>query len=78
MRMRRSVNPQLISSLQNLSFSDVVSALERANDVDMVVELNRQQRCISVIDSRVSLTPKEFAFYEWILGLAAEGHCSAI
>lgn len=72
-RMRRSVNPQLISSLQNLSFSDVVSALERANDVDMVVELNRQQRCISVIDSRVSLTPKEFAFYEWILGLAAEG-----
>lgn len=72
-RMRRSVNPQLISSLQNLSFSDVVSALERANDTDVMVKLHRPQRCISVIDAKVSLTPKEFAFYEWILGLASEG-----
>lgn len=71
--MRRSVNPQLISSLQNLSFSDVVSALERANDTDVMVKLHRPQRCISVIDAKVSLTPKEFAFYEWILGLASEG-----
>jgi CRISPR-associated protein (TIGR02584 family) len=66
-RMRKSVNPQLITSMGEASFSQTVATLNSTHSKSLVVELYTRAKTISVAGVDIRLTAKEFSFYQWIL-----------
>lgn len=61
-RMRDSVDPALIQSMQNLSFSKTVEVINASHNSDITVAIHSSSRTISVLGRDISLTAREFAF----------------
>jgi CRISPR-associated protein (TIGR02584 family) len=71
-RMRQSVDPQLISSMGELSFSQTVATLNSVHSQSLTLVLNNKAKSISIAGIDIKLTGKEFAFYHWLLSLSKE------
>ena len=72
-RMRHSVNPQLIQSIGSMSFSQTVATLNASHSKNLQLTLNNKARTLSIVGISIKLTPKEFAFYLWLTDLAEKG-----
>ncbi|HIF5972564.1 TPA: CRISPR-associated ring nuclease Csm6 [Vibrio parahaemolyticus] len=72
-RMRESVEPSLITSMANLSFSQTVGMLNATHKNDLQVEINTASRIITTSGVETKLTAKEMAFYTWLFDKGSEG-----
>lgn len=72
-RMRESVEPSLITSMANLSFSQTVGMLNATHKNDLHVEINTASRIITTSGVETKLTAKEMAFYKWLFNKGSEG-----
>ncbi|OEF06026.1 CRISPR-associated ring nuclease Csm6 [Vibrio genomosp. F10] len=66
-RMRSSVDPSLISSMEKFSFSQTVGMLNASHNEDLSVTIRKKAKLISVVGVDIKLTAKECAFYLWLL-----------
>ncbi|MEI6897846.1 MAG: CRISPR-associated ring nuclease Csm6 [Psychromonas sp.] len=65
-RMRESVDKQLISSMGKMSFSQTVSTLNATHSKDLTLLINRKSKTLSITGVDIKLSPKELAFYYWL------------
>ncbi len=66
-RMRQSVDPQLISSMGRLSFSQTVATLNSIHSESLKLVLTSKAKSLNIAGVDIKLTGKEFAFYLWLL-----------
>ena len=71
-RMRQSVDPQLINSMGAYSFSQSVAAINSIHNDPLTLELSVKGKSLSIAGVDVKLTGKEFAFYHWLLSLSQD------
>jgi len=69
-RMRQSVDPQLIESMRTYSFSQSVAALNSMHNNALTLELSVKGKSLSIAGVDIKLTGKEFAFYHWVLSIS--------
>ncbi|EPJ45422.1 MAG: putative crispr-associated protein, family [Osedax symbiont Rs1] len=69
-RMRQSVDPQLIESMRTYSFSQSVAALNSMHNGALTLQLSIKGKSLSIAGVDIKLTGKEFAFYHWLLSLS--------
>ncbi|EPO5389078.1 CRISPR-associated ring nuclease Csm6 [Vibrio cholerae] len=72
-RMRKAIDPTLLSSMVNLSFSQTVGMLNASQSDQLKVTVNKPASTIEAVGVTTSLTPKETAFYLWLLSKNEEG-----
>ncbi|MGF1763384.1 CRISPR-associated ring nuclease Csm6 [Aliivibrio kagoshimensis] len=72
-RMRRSVDPSLLSSMSTSSFSQTVGMLNASHNEDFTITIQKKAKLISVVGIDIKLTAKEFAFYLWLLSKEDSG-----
>ncbi|MGF1833320.1 CRISPR-associated ring nuclease Csm6 [Photobacterium sanguinicancri] len=72
-RMRQSVNPQLIESMGNMSFSQTVATLNATHRDDLFISIHKKSKTLAVLGIDISLTAKELAFYIWLLLMGKQG-----
>ena len=65
-RMRASVDSQLINSMGEMSFSQTVSTLNATHSKSLTITLNRKAKTLTITGVDIKLSPKEFAFYQWL------------
>jgi CRISPR-associated protein (TIGR02584 family) len=65
-RMRESVNAQLINSMGKMSFSQTVSTLNATHSKSLAITLTRKAKTLSITGVDIKLSPKELAFYHWL------------
>ena len=65
-RMRASVDTQLINSMGNMSFSQTVSTLNATHSKNLVLTLSRKAKTLTITGVDIKLSPKEFTFYLWL------------
>ncbi|WP_261874637.1 CRISPR-associated ring nuclease Csm6 [Vibrio rarus] len=66
-RMRSSLDPSIIESMANLSFSQTVGMLNASHkQEDVQVTINSSAKLISTLGVDIKLTAKEIAFYLWL------------
>ena len=66
-RMRESVDAQLINSMGKMSFSQTVSTLNATHSKNLAINLNRNAKTLSITGIDIKLTAKELAFYHWLV-----------
>lgn len=71
-RMRASVDAQLMDSMGNMSFSQTVSTLNATHSKNLVLTLSRKAKTLTITGVDIKLSPKEFTFYWWLSGLTAK------
>ncbi|MBE8233757.1 MAG: TIGR02584 family CRISPR-associated protein [Endozoicomonadaceae bacterium] len=69
-RMRQSVDAQLIKSMGEASFSQTVATLNSTHSKSLTLELYQKAKTISISGVDIKLTAKEFSFYQWIIKLS--------
>jgi len=62
-RMRQSVDPTLISSMEGMSFSHAVATINVAHNGSLKIVLEVNSRSIKVSGVEIKLTAKNFSFY---------------
>ncbi|MCG9665939.1 CRISPR-associated ring nuclease Csm6 [Vibrio mediterranei] len=72
-RMRNAVDPTVLSTMANLSFSQTVGMLNSSREGELSVTIDGSSKLISTLGIGVSLTAKELAFYLWLLDKGTEG-----
>ncbi|PSV27998.1 CRISPR-associated ring nuclease Csm6 [Photobacterium sp. GB-72] len=72
-RMRSFVEPSLLASMSNLSFSQTVGMLNATHDGELQVMINISAKLISVLGVDIKLTAKELAFYIWLMKKGTDG-----
>lgn len=72
-RMRPSVNPQLIESMGNMSFSQTVATLNATHRDDFSIAIHKKSKTLTLLGIDVSLTAKELAFYIWLIQRGENG-----
>lgn len=72
-RMRNAVDPTLLSTLANLSFSQTVGMLNSSHEGELSVIIDGSSKLISTLGIDISLTAKELAFYLWLLDKGKQG-----
>jgi len=77
-RMRQSVDPQLINSMGEMSFSQTVATLNNIHSQLVTVSLYSKSKTIEVSGVDIKLTAKEFAFYCWLLKRTHSKHSGLI
>lgn len=65
-RMRNSVDPALISSMGNYSFSQTVGMLNASHSDSLTVTINKSAKTIEAVGVETTFTAKELAFYLWL------------
>lgn len=65
-RMRKSLSNDLIAQIDQASFSKTVAQMNAANQ-DLSVQVSLNAKTVSVLGIDIKLTPKEVAFYQWLL-----------
>jgi len=65
-RMRKSLSNDLIGQIDQASFSKTVAKMNAANQ-KLSVEVSMNAKTLSVLGIDIKLTPKELAFYQWLL-----------
>ena len=65
-RMRKSISDNLIEQIDQASFSKTVAQMNAANQ-DLSVKVSLNAKTVSVLGIDIKLTPKELAFYQWLL-----------
>ncbi|MBA6361670.1 TIGR02584 family CRISPR-associated protein [Colwellia sp. BRX8-2] len=73
-RMRQSVDPQLITSMGEASFSQTVATINSTHSKSLVLDLYQKAKTISVSGVDIKLTAKEFSFYIWLLKLTQKNN----
>ncbi|MBA6390494.1 TIGR02584 family CRISPR-associated protein [Colwellia sp. BRX10-3] len=73
-RMRQSVDPQLITSMGEASFSQTVATMNSTHSKSLVLDLYQKAKTISVSGVDIKLTAKEFSFYIWLLKLTQKNN----
>ncbi len=73
-RMRQSVNSQLINSMGEMSFSQTVATLNSSHSETLEIELYLKSRTIAVSGVDIKLTAKEFSFYLWLMKLTQDNN----
>jgi len=71
-RMRASVDTQLINSMGDMSFSQTVSTLNASHSQNLVLMLNQKAKILTVTGVDIKLSPKEFTFYLWLIDQKGE------
>ena len=66
-RMRESVNAQLIKSMGKMSFSQTVSTLNATHSKNLALTLSCKAKTLSITGIDIKLSPKELAFYLWLI-----------
>ena len=69
-RMRQSVDPQLINSMGTLSFSQIVATLNSSHSDKLSIAIYLKNKTLSVSGVDIKLTSKELAFYLWLTTLS--------
>lgn len=72
-RMRKSLDPTLISTMTNYSFSQTVAMLNASYKDELAITISKKSRLISVAGVDVKLSYKELAFYLWLLSKGESG-----
>ncbi|KOO13432.1 CRISPR-associated protein [Vibrio xuii] len=72
-RMRASIEPSLITSLANLSFSQTVGMLNAGHKQQINIVIDTSAKLISTLGIDIKLTAKEMAFYVWLLDKGHNG-----
>lgn len=72
-RMRKSLEPSLISAMTNYSFSQTVAMLNVSHDDQFEIVINKSSLLISLLGIDIKLTAKEMACYLWILDKGKTG-----
>lgn len=72
-RMRQSLEPSLISTMTDSSFSQTVAMLNVSHNDQFDVVINKSSLLISLLGIDVKLTAKEMACYLWILDKGKTG-----
>lgn len=72
-RMRNAIDPTLLSSMVNLSFSQTVGMLNASQSDQLKVTVNKRASSIEAVGVTTALTPKETAFYLWLLSKGEDG-----
>jgi CRISPR-associated protein (TIGR02584 family) len=65
-RMRKSLDPSLISAMANYSFSQTVAMLNASYKHDVDVVISKSSLLISVLGIDIKLTAKDMACYLWL------------
>ena len=65
-RMRESVEVQLINSMGKMSFSQTVSTLNATHSKNLAITLSSKAKTLSITGIDIKLSPKELAFYLWL------------
>ncbi len=77
-RMRASVDTQLINAMGKMSFSQTVSTLNATHSKSLAITLSRKAKTLSITGVDIKLSPKELAFYLWLAeqksGLQVDRH----
>jgi len=73
-RMRQSVDPQLITSMGEASFSQTVATMNSTHSKSLVLDLYQKAKTISVSGVDIKLTAKELSFYIWLLKLTQKNN----
>lgn len=64
-RMRHSIDPSLLASMENLSFSQTVALLNAGQSQTLSIKVNLKAKSIETLGVEIKLTAKELAFYLW-------------
>ncbi|NLS14832.1 TIGR02584 family CRISPR-associated protein [Vibrio sp. SM6] len=72
-RMRTSIEPSLMASLANLSFSQTVGMLNVGDKQRLSVVIDTSAKLISTLGIDINLTAKEMAFYLWLYNKGLSG-----
>lgn len=65
-KMRHSIDPSLLASMENLSFSQTVALLNAGQDQTLSVKINPKAKTLETLGVEIKLTAKELAFYLWL------------
>ncbi|WP_394190637.1 CRISPR-associated ring nuclease Csm6 [Pseudoalteromonas atlantica] len=65
-RMRQSIDENLISAMKSASFSQTVASLNSAHKKDLILEVNAKAKTLTFAGVEIKLTAKESAFYLWL------------
>jgi len=68
-RMRQAVDPQLINSMGQMSFSQTVATLNSSHSQQLTVDIYLKNKTLSISGVDIKLTAKELAFYLWLTTL---------
>lgn len=69
-RMRQAVDPQLINSMGEMSFSQTVATLNSSHNQQLTLNLYCKNKTLSISGVDIKLTAKELAFYLWLSRLS--------
>lgn len=72
-RMRQSVNQQLIESMGNMSFSQTVATLNATHRDNISISIHKKSKKLTLLGIDISLTARELAFYIWLLRMGEQG-----
>ncbi|MFV0511313.1 MAG: CRISPR-associated ring nuclease Csm6 [Shewanella algae] len=65
-RMRHSIDQSLLTSMENLSFSQTVALLNAGQNQTLSVKVNPKAKTLETLGVEIKLTAKELAFYLWL------------
>ncbi len=72
-RMRASIEPSLLASLGNLSFSQTVGMINAGHQQQLNVVIDTSAKLVSSLGVDIKLTAKEMAFYIWLYNKGEKG-----
>jgi len=72
-RMRNSLDSNIIESIIHTSFCKQVSKMNQYFDNDFELSLNIATKSLDLLGVSIKLTPKEFSFYWWLYNEGKEG-----
>jgi len=72
-RMRNSLDSNVIDSIINTSFCQQVSKMNQYFDKDFTLSLNVAAKSLDLLGVSIKLTPKEFSFYWWLYEEGKQG-----
>ncbi|WP_163931394.1 CRISPR-associated ring nuclease Csm6 [Paraferrimonas sp. SM1919] len=68
-RMRKSLDKQVIKRVQDASFSQAVQTLNTLVSSKLTVNINPETKTLTISGQSIKLSPKELAFYLWLLDI---------
>ncbi len=72
-RMRNSLDSDVIDSIISTSFCQQVSKMNQYFDKDFTLSLNVATKSLDLLGVSIKLTPKEFSFYWWLYEEGEQG-----
>jgi len=72
-RMRNSLDSNVIDSIVNTSFCQQVSKMNQYFNKEFTLSLNVATKSLDLLGVSIKLTPKEFSFYWWLYKEGKEG-----